>query len=128
MPTSPQVAASDARLGQIVFIDATGTPLGRYRERIDEEIRALWLASDLSLHDRALGLQGDTTISFRVVQGGRVEDKRIERSSGHHALDGIALAAIPDKLPRIPRDVDAEVVYHRYTFRYRNPLITQSAP
>jgi TonB family protein len=123
LPTSPQITAADLAIAEVVFVEAVDTPLGRYRGVLDEEIRANWLASDLSVHDRALGLQGDTTLEFRVVAGGRVEAKRIVRSSGIPALDALALDAVPERLPRIPKELGMTVLYHRYTFRYRNPLI-----
>ena len=79
--------------------------------------------ADACLEQRALGIQGDVTVVFQVQHNGKVTEKTITRSSGYASLDAMALDAIPEKLPRIPNDIEADSLFHAYTFVYRNPII-----
>ena len=97
--------------------------VSRYRKTLDDEVRKQWHTMDLSLHERALGIQGDVTVVFQVQHNGKVTEKTITRSSGYASLDAMALDAIPEKLPRIPNDIEADSLFHAYTFVYRNPII-----
>ena len=121
--TSPQLTSTELDLDLVPVADVVGTPLGQYRAALDKEIRANWTSVDLPIHDRALGIQGNVVVAFRIERNGRVFDKTITRSSGHTSLDMMAMASIPERLRRIPKDVEGRQVFHRYTFIYRNPLI-----
>jgi TonB family protein len=123
MPTSPQSAAEALTVSLVASTDAVDSPLGRYRAALDREISKLWLTMDLSVHERALGIQGDVFVRFLVESDGKVSGKVLTRSSGYASLDSMALDAIPERLPRIPRDVDYQRIYHEYRFHYRNPTI-----
>lgn len=125
LPTSPKVSDDELDLARFAVVDAKDTPLGRYRAAINEEIDASWHQMDLSVHERALGIQGDVTVVFHVQHNGRVSDATIVRRSGHASLDQMALDAIPDRLPRFPKDIEQDAIYHLYTFHYRNQLIVR---
>ncbi|TVQ90090.1 MAG: hypothetical protein EA397_14155 [Deltaproteobacteria bacterium] len=103
----------------VARITTADTPLGRYRADLDEIIAANWLASDLPIHERSMGVQGDTTVIFRVKRNGKVQNKHLTQRSGFDALDQLAFDAIPDKLPKVPRELGMRFVYHRYIFHYR---------
>ncbi|MFT7520700.1 MAG: TonB family protein, partial [Kiritimatiellia bacterium] len=125
MPTSPQTVDNDLPIERLVFVTANNTATGRYRESIDVEILRIWNKMDLSLHQRAMGLQGDATVVFAVRSSGKVSDKQLVRSSGYATLDQMALDAVPKRLTRFPVELDSSSLVHRYTFRYRNPLIVR---
>lgn len=122
-PTSPQLALDELPLDWTAAVSAVGTPLGAYIQRVEDLVAARWKRADLAPHARALGIQGEVAVRYRVRRNGVVEDKRVARSSGNPQLDAMALAAIPRKLPRFPRDLTEEVVHHQLLLRYRNPLL-----
>lgn len=121
--TSAQTVAEDLLFDRLAVVDAHATPRGRYRARVDEKILKKWREMDLSLHERALGIQGDVTVVVHIRASGKVLDKTLIRSSGHHSLDAMALDAVPRRLPRFPNELSVPTMFHRYTFRYRNPMI-----
>jgi len=123
--TSKQTASTELMLDRFASVDAKDSPLGRYRAQLDEEVRKQWHTMDLSLHERALGIQGDVTVAFQIQHNGKVTEKTITRSSGHASLDAMALDAIPEKLPRFPKDIEGSSLFHSYTFVYRNPIIVE---
>jgi len=122
-PSTAPARPDDLPAEFVAGVDARGTPLGRWIQRADERIRERWLAADLSAHDRAIGIQGEVTLRARVLANGRVDAVVVERSSGLPRLDALAASAIPPRLPRLPRSVADDGVYHRVTLRYRNPLV-----
>lgn len=128
LPTSNKVANAELELDWVSAVDAKGTPAGRYRAEIDEVIEDAWVTMDLSLHERALGIQGFAVIVFHVQENGKVTDKTLLRSSGYASLDSMAMDAVPDRLPRFPKDMDQSSIFHRYTFNYRNPMIVGGQP
>jgi TonB family protein len=115
------VAASDAhKFDNVAFAAADGTPLAGWTEDVYAILTDRWKEHDLPVGERALGYQGDVTVAFRVDRAGRVSDVTVVRSSGHGALDRIAVEAIPSHLPRIPRAAPEPSVVQRITFAYRN--------
>lgn len=121
--TSPR-APMDLPTSWTSEVAARGTPLGRWIEQAEARIVERWTGLDLSAHDRARGIQGDVIVRYRVESGGRVTRVEVERSSGLPELDSMAVAAIPDRLPRLPRSAGRDAFVHRVTLRYRNPLLT----
>jgi TonB family protein len=105
-----------------------GTPLGEWVQRAEEIVDERWRQLDLGTHDRAVGIGGQVTVRYVVRPGGRVIDKWVDLSSGHPTLDDMALSAIPTRLPRLPKEVEHDVLHHRMTLRYRNPLVATGTP
>ena len=122
-PTSPKNALGQLKVDWVSVSDAMATPVGRYRARIDEVVEDRWVRSDLSVHERATGIQGSVVVVFKVEANGKVHDKAITRSSGHPPLDRMAQDAIPERLPRFPTSLERPELFHRYQFHYRNPII-----
>jgi TonB family protein len=120
--SSPQ-AAFDAPIAWRTAFSARGTVEGAYIQRVSEQIQARWQGSDLDLHSRASGVQGEVTVRYEIRRDGQTSWVRVVRSSGNRALDDLARAAIPNRLDRFPPDLRQHVVRHEITFRYRNPLV-----
>jgi TonB family protein len=98
-----------------------GAPLGDYVATLERAILERWSSMDLDVHARAIGIQGDVTVRYRIRRSGTTSDVRVVRSSGLPSLDGMAIRAIPARLPRIPDAVGREELHHEITLRYRNP-------
>ena len=127
-PTSQQrVLAPDVTTDSISYVQARGTEVGKYTEIVYELVNDAWYELDLSSDDKAMGIQGDVTVVFHVQRNGRVDDLSVLRSSGYLPLDQMALAAVPRRLPRIPRAVEEDVLLQQITFHYRNPLVATPA-
>jgi TonB family protein len=120
--TSPQVAL-DVPVDWKTAISTRGTALGMYVQRAEELIAARWNSQDLDAHSRAVGLQGDVTVRYKVTPDGRTTDRVIVRSSGNPILDRMAVASIPARLPRFPKDLERKPLQHEITLHYRNPLV-----
>ncbi len=103
--------------------DARGTELGAWAEAVDERVRVRWEGLDLSLDDRARGLQGDVGVRYHVLPSGRVRSVAVVRSSGHPALDALAVGAVPARLPRPPASTRPEGIVYEHILGYRNPLV-----
>ena len=117
------VARDEIPFGSETRLNAVGTPLGRYIAKIDQKIRRTWV---LPVEMRAMGVQGNVEVSFSVDRRGRVTKRRITRKSGNPDLDQVALNAIPDRFPRIPRNVGLREVNLSYLFRTTDFLIVGS--
>lgn len=107
---------------------ARGTPLGRWVEDAEARIVARWKGLDLSAADRARGIQGDVTILYQVRPNGRVVAVEVDRSSGNPELDAMAVGAVPERLPRLPRETGPGGLVHRVTLRYSNPHLGIVSP
>ena len=114
-------------LADIAFVAAKETPEGHYLEEVTTVVNARWSELDLSLDDRARGIGGNVVVLFRVHRNGKVEDVLVERSSGNVDLDRLALSAVPERLPRFPKDLEHNQLVHRMHFRYDNPFIAVDA-
>jgi hypothetical protein len=55
-----------------------------------------------------------------------VTNRRVIRKSGHTELDQVALNAIPDRFPRIPRSLGQREIHLSYLFRTTDFLIVGS--
>lgn len=126
--TSLQTTSTELLTERLSLVDAADTAVGRYRAKLDEEITQQWHTMDLSLHERALGLQGDVSVVFIIERNGKVSEKTITRSSGNASLDAMALDAISEKLLKFPKDLDRTSIVHEYNFIYRNPIIVSGSP
>lgn len=116
----------DQPIDDVVMVSAEGTPLGTYTEQIYGVLQTRWYALDLDVHDKALGLQGEVTVIFRVLRTGKVTDVKVKKSSGIYNLDRMAVEAVPAHLPRIPREIEGPYVVQHVTFSYRNPFIASA--
>lgn len=122
--TSAQTALDrELELDSVVWVSARETPLGKYFDTVYPILQERWAAQDLDILDRGLGIQGEAAVVFRIRANGKVDSVVLFRSSGNSMLDSMAVAAIPEKLPKLPRDVGGEAVLHKVTFRYDNPLV-----
>lgn len=126
-PGSPQTVTKEDPLAGVVFVAVKGTPLGKYTEEVYAILEQRWFALDLDAHQKALGIQGDVGVVFRISRSGRVYDIDVTRSSGNRELDRMAISAIPERLPRVPSDVESATVVQHITFHYRNPWLVSSA-
>jgi TonB family protein len=122
-PTSPQTSLDQLDMDWVAAVDAQGTPLGVYLDQVERVVAARWSKLDLDPHRRAIGVQGQVMLQYRIRASGRVEGLHVSRSSGNSRLDHMALQSVPARLPRFPRDLDESAVVHALVLRYRNPLI-----
>ncbi len=123
--SSAQAVLRDVRATDRVALSAVATPLGRYEADVEAAIREAWSVVDLPAVDRLLGVGGDVILTFHIHRSGRRSEVRILRSSGHRALDTLAVAAIPDRFPSFPRDLELQGYEHRLTLTYRNDVARQ---
>lgn len=98
-----------------------GSALGPYVEDLERRVMDRWSAMELDIQARALGIQGDVTVRYRIRRSGATADVRVARSSGLPALDGMAIRAIPARVGRLPVGFEGEELHHEVTLRYRNP-------
>lgn len=124
-PTSPPAAVIPeiVALGKASQVPTRATSLGRYLVGVDQDVRMSWV---LPLEMRALGVQGTSEVTFIVDSKGRVQEKHLSRRSGRAELDALALAAVPNRLDRMPNDLVLESLTVRYTFRTTDTLIAGS--
>ncbi len=108
-----------------VVDELSDSPIASYLDQVDSLLWAAWVDHDLDPHERALGIQGDTTVDFIIERDGRVVDVVIRSESGHHRLDAMAHSAVPRRLPRLPRSFRSDRILHRVIFHYRNPITSQ---
>lgn len=118
-----QQASFDAPIADVMYVSAAGTPLGTYTDKIYGILQDRWLGLDLDIESRAIGKQGDVSVVFRILANGKVEGVSVLRSSGNPDLDKMAVAAVPDRLPRFPRGLDEPSIMQQVKFSYRNPLL-----
>jgi TonB family protein len=107
---------SDDAIGR-PSVNARATPLGRYVDSVDKIIRERWFAAEIDPMHRALGIEGTVVVQLDIRRSGRVADVKVYASSGYPHLDAVALAAIPSKVPRIPKELDLEHLAHRISLR-----------
>ncbi len=117
------MASDDLILSWTAAIDARGTELGAYINRVERLIAERWSELDLSPHARGVGKQGEVVLRYRILSSGRVDEVSVVRSSGVPELDRMAMASVPPRVPRIPRRVELSTLVHEIVLRYRNPLI-----
>jgi outer membrane biosynthesis protein TonB len=85
-------------------VNAVGTPLGRYRKRIEDAIGSRWYYYINSRID--LASVGVTTISFEIEPDGTVTKMRMSENTANEASASIALRSIQEtKFPPIPEDL-----------------------
>lgn len=101
-------------LGDEARVSIREHPLGAWMVGVDSQIRA---ASRFPEELRALGVDGDVVVRFRVAKDGTVSEARVLRGSDVPELDLAALAAIPPRVPALPAGEKGR--YVTYTFRYR---------
>ncbi len=119
---SPQATEAEV-VRDYVDVSTRTDPLGLYIQRIEQAVLERWLDGDLSYYDRARGIQGEVVVEYVVEANGQVSSVEIARHSGHAELDILALGAIPERFPKIPRTLGEERLYQQITLRYRNPLL-----
>ena len=110
------------------MVVVSGSTLGVYLEKVEMIIRRRWNREELPIYDRAIGVQGKVTVQFHIDDKGRISQSFLVSSSGNDELDRLALRAIPDRLPPIPRELAMAGLRHKVTLRYKNPLISSPQP
>ncbi|NCG20373.1 MAG: TonB family protein [Rhodobacterales bacterium] len=109
-------------------VNVRGTALGQYIEQVEQIVSQRWQDSDLEADHRAIGIQGQVTLEYTVRRDGRVVVVQVAASSGVQALDDMARAALPRKLPRFPPELAQSQLHHRLVLRYQNPLVGATKP
>ncbi|MEZ4319208.1 MAG: TonB family protein [Myxococcota bacterium] len=122
-PDTSPTAANARVVRDYVDVSARQDPLGVYMRKVEAVLTDRWMDNDLSVRDRARGIQGDVVVRYTIHANGRIDGVELVRQSGHSELDLLALAAVPDRVPRIPRELNREALHHQVTLRYRNPFI-----
>jgi TonB family protein len=112
-------ASLDAEAGDVTSASARGTPLGAYLGQIESLVVARWTSVDPPLE--ALLAVRPVVVSFRLHRTGEVTDLALVQSSGEPSVDALAIAAIPDRVPRFPRGVEQDVVPQKMTLFVRLP-------
>lgn len=109
----------DAEVAEAPQVATRATDRGAWVQAIDEVVRAHWTDQEFPAHLAAMGVRGDTTVRFTVQPNGRTGEVTLVRRSGNETLDAIALAAIPERVPRMPAGIELVAIEHEITFRYR---------
>jgi TonB family protein len=127
LPSSSPQAVADASFlsDEHAYVTVRDTPLGRYTEAIYEIVQAAWTSMDLPEEEKALGTHGRVTVRFRVHSSGKVRDTSILKDSGYVSLDRMAYDAIPERLPRFPKEIGSGTLVQTITFHYNNPRINR---
>jgi TonB family protein len=118
---SPSGGFDDAEVSFRPASELEGSALGPYVDDLERRVMDRWSAMELDIQARALGIQGDVTVRYRIRRSGATADVRVARSSGLPALDGMAIRAIPARVGRLPAAFEGEELHHEVTLRYRNP-------
>ena len=85
-----------------VSFDTKGFDLGPWADRIQRIVRRNWV---IPIAARSLGISGVTTLKFRIMLDGRVEEMKVSSSSGNIALDESSVNAILSSSPFPPPPV-----------------------
>jgi protein TonB len=105
---------SDSLAGAVASRSSTGLgnpPWERISQAIQRRIAYPVLA-------RRRGLQGQTTVSFRLSDSGEVSELRVVASSGHDLLDAAAMQAVLRATP-LPAPAQATVIVMPIVFALR---------
>lgn len=117
--TSPQAVLTDAESADVPMVAAAATPLGRWLQRVTDEVVQRWFDAELPVEERVIGGVRDVTVRVEIARSGRVRTSQITASSGRPTLDRLALQAVATRVPKIPREVGQRRVEHEITFHYR---------
>jgi TonB family protein len=109
----------EAEASAVTSASARGTPLGVYLAQVEALVIGRWAAVDPPIE--ALLAVRPVVVSFRLHRTGEVTDLTLVQSSGEPAVDALAVSAIPDRVPRFPRDVEPDVVAQKVTLIVRLP-------
>jgi TonB family protein len=110
-PTQLQAAPTDLPIDVGAMLSVRGNPLGPWLALLDAALRERWKPpADLRMGEAT------TIVSFWVSRQGRVSRIELERGSGRSALDALALASIPAKVPA-PSGIEGDGLLVRYSFR-----------
>jgi hypothetical protein len=105
-------------------VDVAESPLGHYIADVEREVGRRWQATDLTVHERAIGLGGTVVLRYRIWPDGRVSDRDVVASSGTAVIDQLAASSIPTRFPRFPRALGlTEPLWHQIALEYRNPMV-----
>jgi len=121
--TKSELVPATASRGLAYEPFANDAPEQDYLHAMNDAILSRWNAMDLPTHEKALGIQGRSTITFEVHRSGQVAIREVTNSSGVALLDDMALRAVGDKFPRFPRSFEQERLIHRVRLVYANPLL-----
>ena len=110
-PSQLQAAPADIPIDVGAMLSVRGNPLGPWLALLDAALRERWKPSP----ELRLG-EATTIVSFTVSRQGRVTEIELERGSGRSALDALAIASIPARVPA-PPGIQADHLRVRYSFR-----------
>src|SRR5690606_26679917 len=95
-------------------VSAVGGPLGAYEATVRAAVVARWTSGPVPV-EATLVDRHEVTLRFRILRSGEVVDVVLVKGSGVPALDAVALAAIPPRLPRFPRNLTGDSLVQALT-------------
>ena len=118
-PVSPPTVPDDMLdMAEMASIRAKETPLGQFAAETYDMMSAAWYAIELSRAQRALMVYRTVVVEVTIAPSGKVLSAEVVDESGDLALDRVALAAVPARLPRLPLGVGSPNLRMRWTFTY----------
>jgi TonB family protein len=110
-PSQLQAAPADLPIDVGAMLSVRGHPLGPWLKLLDAALRERWKPPPDLRMDEAT-----TIVSFTISRQGRVTEIELERGSGRSALDALAIASIPARVPA-PSGIEGDRLRVRYSFR-----------
>jgi TonB family protein len=102
-----------------VSFDTKGFDLGPWADRIQRIVRRNWV---IPIAARSLGIGGVTTLKFKIMLNGKVEEMEVASSSGNVALDESSVNAIlssnPFPPPPVPETFPEDHIGVTWSFYY----------
>jgi TonB family protein len=118
-PASPPTVPDDhLDMAELAAMRAKDTPLGRFAAEAYDLMSAAWYAIELTRAQRALMVHRSVVVEITIAPSGKVLEAKVVTESGDPALDRVALAAVPPRMPRLPDGVGRPNLRMRWTFTY----------
>jgi RNA polymerase sigma factor (sigma-70 family) len=109
-PSQLQAAPTDVPIHVGAMPSVRGNPLGPWLVQLDTALRERWKPPpDLRM------TEATAIVSFTVSRQGRVTEIELEHGSGRSAVDALAMASIPARVPA-PSGVAGDPLRIRYSF------------
>jgi hypothetical protein len=77
-------------------VDAVGTPMGKFRKRVNDAIGSRWQAYVKDPRRSSLFGLGSTRVTFFITSEGRVQGVKVDANSANQSFADICVAAISD--------------------------------